>query len=216
MIQRTGERNLITFEEFAFLAAWSKLPNYGKIPFSMHDIGENKVFSLLQSLAAKGVVQSNGEKFRVCQPYKEFLKYLAAPDEMWGMQEMVKGLPALNLFFREQTMVFRISKVRKETVDFEFVDSQDIFSYLEESGYLPEEISEEKGTDKWLWNENTELILLIQKIPLKEKKDRMEKTIQVLELPQGYVLELLSDGQKKRFYYKKETLKFLMEREEPE
>lgn len=216
MTQKTEERNLITFEEFTFLAAWSRLPNYGKIPFSIHDIGENKVFSLLQSLTAKGVVQSDGEKFIVCQPYKEFLKYLAAPEEMWGVQEMVKGLPALNLFMREQTMVFRISKVRKDTVDFEFVDSQNIFSYLEESGYLPEEISEEKETDRWLWSENTELILLIQKIPLKGKKDRIEKTIQVLELPQGYVLELLSGGQKQRFYYKKETLKLLMEGDVPE
>lgn len=209
MRQKTGERIPITYEEFTFLAAWSNLQNYRKLSLNFEDISEERVPELLYDLTRKKVVESNGEQFRICQPYKEMLRYLAFTDFVWKLQDEREKLPMVYLYEREQTMVFSSSANRKNTMLFEFVDGEDVISYLEELGYLPEKLEFTEKDGEWLLQENGRQLCSLQLVKASPGEEVL-RNLQILEFPQGYVLELAQRGANRRFLYTEGQLERLM------
>lgn len=212
MRQKTGERIPVTYEEFTFLAAWSNLQNYRELDLNFDGMSEERVPELLYDLVRKKAVESNGEQFRICQPYKEMLRYLAFTDSVWKLQDDREKLPVVYLYEGEQTMVFGTSANRKDTLLFEFVDREDVISYLEELTYLPEKPEFPERAETWMFEENGRRLCTFQLAKASPGEEVLKK-LQILEFPQGYVLEFAQGGESRRFLYTVEQLEQLMKGE---
>ncbi len=140
MRQETGVRFPITYQDFAFLASWSgllqKLQKAVEMPGMNREMAVERVYGLVQ----KGIVESDGECFMICQPWKECLQRLANADHMFVFQDGKEELSPVFVLEGEQYLLLGTSTTRRETILIEFADGEDFPRVLVERGYLPEEL----------------------------------------------------------------------------
>lgn len=170
MRQETGVSYLITYEEFAFLANWSGLARKLGEGFPLPGLDRERAVALAYSLVKKEILCSDGEKFLVCQPWKECLGRFAAAGRIWVFQDGKGKLPPVyvypgasrascpwggepsagQVYEGELCMLAGASRTRKGILSVQFVDRGQLPVWLSEEGYLPEELYLTESDGEWL------------------------------------------------------------------